>query len=427
MLMLVFQACSDDDNEVYINPDVDSTATLSLDQTGPFVLSSDMAEETLFTASWTEPDFGFNAANPTYQILVDVAGNEFQNAQTVVVGTDLSYAFTYQKINTITQNLGLTPSVESTLELKLQALLGAGSSSSEVFNSTVQTITVTPYSSVLDLSTTWGIVGSGYNDWGATPDAPFYQTGTDGVFVAYVDLIDGEIKFRENSAWDNNYGDDGADGTLEAGGANIAVTAGSYKVTLNLNDLTYTIEAYSLGIVGSGYNDWGATPDFKLNYDSYSDTFKGTVALIDGEIKFRLNNEWNGDWGGENGTLVSGGANIAVTAGNYIVTVDFNQNTYTLEAIDNIWGIVGSAAPNGWDGPDAQMMRDWSVPDNDVWTITLALADGEIKFRANNDWNVNYGDDNADGTIEAGGANIAVTAGTYTIKLDIDAGTYSIE
>ena len=46
------------------------------------------------------------------------------------------------------------------------------------------------------------------------------------------------------------------------------------------------------------------------------------------------------------------------------------------------------------------------------------FLDGEIKFRANNDWGVNYGDNGGDGTLELNGGNIPSTAGTYNIELD---------
>src|SRR5690606_3559633 len=154
---------------------------------------------------------------------------------------------------------------------------------------------------------TWGIVGSGYNDWGnGGPDGQFFSTGSADVFVAYVSLLDGEIKFREDNDWANDFGDDGADGTLEKGGANIPVTAGDYKITLNLKDNTYTMEEFSWGIVGSGYNDWGnAGPDAKFYYDYTTDTFKVGVTLLDGEIKFRQNNKWEQDFGdtGMDGTI----------------------------------------------------------------------------------------------------------------------------
>ncbi len=38
-----------------------------------------------------------------------------------------------------------------------------------------------------------------------------------------------------------------ADGTLEAGGTDIAVTAGDYKVTLDIANGTYSLEALCLG------------------------------------------------------------------------------------------------------------------------------------------------------------------------------------
>ena len=53
---------------------------------------------------------------------------------------------------------------------------------------------------------------------------PFYTTATADVYVAYVTLGNGEIKFRKDNLWTENYGDTGADGTLEANGDNIAVS-----------------------------------------------------------------------------------------------------------------------------------------------------------------------------------------------------------
>ena len=40
-------------------------------------------------------------------------------------------------------------------------------------------------------------------------------------------------------------GDDGADGTLDSYGANIAVSAGTYKIEVNFSSMTYTMEEYS--------------------------------------------------------------------------------------------------------------------------------------------------------------------------------------
>ncbi|MDZ7612641.1 MAG: hypothetical protein U5K51_02125 [Flavobacteriaceae bacterium] len=135
-----------------------------------------------------------------------------------------------------------------------------------------------------------------------------------------------------------NYGDDGLDGTLEGGGANIAVTSGYYDVVLNLNDLTYTLaKTLVYGVVGSGYNDWGATPDYPFtpDYSKEGLYYIKSITLKDGEIKFRANNDWATNYGdtGLDGKLDAGGDNIPSTAGTYSITMDLsdpNNMTYTL-------------------------------------------------------------------------------------------------
>ena len=267
------------------------------------------------------------------------------------------------------------------------------------------------------------------NGWDG-PDLPFYRTSVGNEFVTYVTLIDGEVKIRRDNDWALNYGDSGADGTLDEGGDNIAVTAGTYRIAFSLNDFSYTIEPFTWGIVGSAtINGWDG-PDMPLAYDASSDQWRAVVTLAAGEIKFRQNNDWALNYGdtGVDGILDEGGDNIAVTAGNYLVTVDFNNLEYSLEPID-IWGLVGSAAPNGWDGPNVRFSPDYA--NEGVWILeNIELIDGEIKFRTNDDWAFNYGDDGLDGTLEQDGANIPVSAGTYSITLDLSNEanpTYTIE
>jgi hypothetical protein len=298
--------------------------------------------------------------------------------------------------------------------------------------SEAKNISITPYPSYLDLSSTWGVVGSATPGGWDGPDMPFYQTGIENILDAYVTLQTGEIKFRENNSWDLNYGDNGNDGTLEESGDNIPVTEGSYKITINLNDFTWNIEPFAWGIVGSAApNGWDG-PDVMFTYDPFSDTFKTVATLGDGEIKFRQNNAWIVDYGdnGADGSLDLGGANIAVTSGNYLVTLDFTDSAnpvYSIEVMD-LWGVVGSATPNGWAGPDTKFTPDFGGNDGLYYIKNISLTTGEIKFRLNDSWDVNYG--GADGVLENGGANIAVDAGVYNITLnfsDIDNPTYTIE
>ena len=403
-----------------VNP---ATVESGLADGDSFTLTLDQNDENALSIVINDPILDSNlGVTVEYYLEADTASGTFDNPVEVATATNSnSINVTHAKLNSVAQGLGIAPDTTGDIQLRLRSVITNSTNDTLERVGEPMTVSVTTYLTVLDLSTTWGIVGSAANNWGATPDLPFFKTDVDGVLAAYVTLIDGEIKFRENNDWANNFGDNGADGTIEAGGANIAVTAGSYKVTLNFNDNTYTIEAFSLGIVGSSYNNWGATPDFMLEYDQYSDVFRGIVTLLDGEMKFRMNNDWAVNYGdnGADGSLEDGGANIATTAGNYIVTVDLNDKTYTLEQIDNIWGLVGGAYNNWGATPDAQFTRDWSRPFDDIWILRdVTLIDGEYKFRANNDWAVNYGDNGGDGVLEAGGANLATTAGTFTFVLD---------
>ncbi|MEN8187085.1 MAG: RagB/SusD family nutrient uptake outer membrane protein [Bacteroidota bacterium] len=92
--------------------------------------------------------------------------------------------------------------------------------------------------------TNWGLVGSASaNGWDG-PDMEMYQTAPNQ-YAIYAELAAGEIKFRFDEDWGQNYGDSGADGTLESGGDNIAIaTEGVYFITMDLDNLTYSISQF---------------------------------------------------------------------------------------------------------------------------------------------------------------------------------------
>ena len=408
---------------------VDAPTFIGVADGDTFVLSLDNNDALAVTVAWNDPildsslsvdiDYVLEMATPGTDFATPIEAGNVKNMNSITL--------TNAQLNGIAIQTGIAVDTAGDLEVRLRSTITDAASGSVLERtSTTITINVTTYLTVLDLSTTWGIVGSGYNNWGATLDAPFYTTDVAGVIVAYANLVDGEIKFRENNDWASNYGSDDASTTngVTSGslsGANITVTAGSYKVTMDLNNLTFSMENFSIGIVGGAYNNWGATPDFMLEYDQYSDVFRGLVTLIDGEMKFRMNNDWGTNYGddGADGTLELNGSNIVVTAGTYFATVNMNDLTYTLEPVTHVWGIVGGAYNNWGATADAQFKRDWSKPFNNVWILeNVTLIDGEYKFRSNNDWGTNYGDDGADGILELNGSNLVTTAGTYSFSLD---------
>lgn len=140
------------------------------------------------------------------------------------------------------------------------------------------------------------------------------------------------------------------------------------------------------------------------------------------EFKFALGG-WDTNWGdtGADGTLEPGGDNLlAPNEGFYRLVVDLNNLTYTFEP--SRWGLIGSATPGGWDN-DTDMTYNAA---EGAWVLTTNLVGGEIKFRNNDSWDLNFGDDGANATLESNGTNISIPGGgNYTIKLYLDKAPYT--
>jgi len=85
-------------------------------------------------------------------------------------------------------------------------------------------------------------------------------------------------------------------------------------------------------------------------------------------------------------------------------------------------GVIGTGSPNGnWD-EDVDLTQ--SSMDTAMWSGTMTLQAGQVKFRANDDWAYNLGGDAA--ALEADGGNLSVAAdGNYTITLSYDGETYT--
>ena len=185
------------------------------------------------------------------------------------------------------------------------------------------------------------------------------------------------------------------------------------------------------GVVGDATPNGWFGPDISMTYDANSNIWHCIAELNDGFIKFRYDNLWDlnygdGDYGSTNydGILDQNGADISVSAGTYTITANFDTFEYSIEVYEEpSWGIVGSATPNGWGGPDLTMEFD---PNTNTWSTDVELINGFIKFRYDNNWDLNYGDDGTDGSLDQNGADIPVSSGVYKITTNFDTGEYSI-
>ncbi|MEZ0486301.1 SusE domain-containing protein [Fibrella aquatica] len=416
--LLTFTACENEGEKLFLDVSAVPVVTVSAPTV---VLTKENAATDVLTISWPKPNYGYEAA-ANYTVMMDKKGGDFTKAVSLPVGTELSKTFKAAELNSLLLGLGLTPATAADIDVKVMSALGGRT----VLSSALASVKATPYLDRLDLSSPWGLVGSATaNGWDG-PDQPFYKTETPGVFVAYVNLIDGEVKIRQDNKWDTNYG--GTGGKLSLNGDNLKVTAGTYKVTFNLTAMTYAVEKFSWGVVGDAtLNGWNG-PDQALTYDPATDQWFALTTLKVGDIKIRQNNDWAVNYGGTAGKLSAGGDNIKITtAGTYLLVADLKATglKYTLTAT-KAWGLVGDATPNGWDGPDQAFRPD--LTKDGVWTLTgVKLKVGEFKVRADNKWDTNYGDDGANGSLELNGANLKVAAaGTYDITIDFTTATPKI-
>ena len=212
-----------------------------------------------------------------------------------------------------------------------------------------------------------------------------------------------------------------------------------YSNVIGIVVTPYTTENPKLWVPGgyaaaSGYpKNWDPATSPQLSASAYGKVdFEGYVYFApfkgvkeEDEYKFTSFPEWKGEYaaGVAAGTLALTGSNFKIPAGGYYqIVADTEKLTY--KATPTAWAVTGSGTPLSWPaGPDGTPGQDHDMtynPTTKVWTVTLNLTAAEIKFRANDDWKVNYGDKGADGILDFNSDNIKVaSAGNYTITLDL--------
>ena len=232
-------------------------------------------------------------------------------------------------------------------------------------------------------------------------------------------------------------GENGLSGSLarrtslnDDGSFKVDGTAKFIRVQINMAELTYTITPLNFAeyIWEAGVNnDWGAIEQPLYCADG-NGTYVGFFYAQDadwsggmGAFKFTgAFNDWSqGNYGtgtinadGLSGTLIDdgGSGNVLATPGFYRAEVNLAEMTYSLTPIYGI-GIIGPAQAGGW-SEDTDMAYN---PETRAWEVTIELAADEFKFRANDDWGINWGG-TADNLIQDGPNLKIEEAGTYTIQ-----------
>ena len=395
------------------------------------------------------------------QFVYDFAGTDVQYSGVIDFGEDVS-ALQFKFVGEAWGNNEFSvPAGEAqTPEAAELPLVAGGGDNIAAYN------THRYYSLTLDKSAPKVIKNFSFNSIGVIGDATAtgWDADTDMQFNPekqrfYVDmtLADGTIKFRANDAWDLNWG--GADGALVVNGDNIAVTAGNYRIYVNLNDpanpvyelvagmygkdepvgggTTEPVQLVGWGLVGA-FTGWADGADVMLASDGTYLVAKGVE--LEGELKFRKDGAWGTNFGYAEGAvfeanaeiaLAQDGANIVVPAGTYDVYLDeanakawfINDGTYPgggAAPVESEWGLIGSlAACNSW----TNNIKLYEAGEYYA-AKGVTFADGDqFKFRKGETWGTEVVYEgivapDAEYACAAGGGNSTISAGgVYDVYL----------
>lgn len=293
------------------------------------VLSPETPTNPGLSMTWEDMDYG-TPTQVTYTVQVDKSGDDFDSPVDLVSTNNTYVTVTSDALNGAALAAGLTPFSQGGLEIRVKSAVGSPASQEKF--STVITYLVTPYSSELPKLA----VPGNHQGWNP-PTAPriassaFGQTDYEG----YV-YLNGGFKFvgpdpAGNFNWGNtDWGDDGSfSGVLaESGESDITAAAGYYRVRANTTTLQYTIEPTTWGIVGAATpGGWGSST--ALTYNSSTKKWEGVVTMTAGEFKFRANDAWSINLGGDpdgDDSMNYDGPNLSVDAGGtYNVVLDLSN------------------------------------------------------------------------------------------------------
>lgn len=428
-----------------------STVAFSASASGTTVAASAADSlKTALTLTWNDPKFSVGLKNSKFTVMAAKAGTNFAAFVSKEFTNALTGDLTGKDLNGMALKFGGVIGQPVALEMMVVA---SQVNNNEPKKSAVIPVSVTAFSG-------FGLAGSPatITTNPATPSATGVTFSWNKAFSGFTGVITYELQHAKN-------------GTSFASPTTVAVTGFSksfthlelnsialgydvapsvagnvqfrIKATNELGAIAYSstasvaitpyIAINSVGIIGDATpGSWGTDTDLYRPNASKPSEWTTVIYLVGGKsAKFRIDDDWATNWGANafpSGTGVKDGANIPVTTSGYY-KVDFNAATaaytFTARNVPSLTSVsvIGAATAGGWSS-DTNLTQD--PANSNVFTGTVTLTAGEMKFRKTGDWGTNWGASTfPSGWGIADGPNIVVTAGTYFVRLDIATGEYA--
>lgn len=170
-----------------------------------------------------------------------------------------------------------------------------------------------------------------HQGWSPATAPRLYGANFDGYYSGF-SCLDGGFKFTKGPDWafgEYNWGSftSHPEGFTGEGGGDITCTVKDfYFIEANVAEGTLKATPTTWGIIGDATaNGWDSDQDMTWNAEKHC--WCATITLTDGTIKFRANDGWDINFGGNPNNLSAGGDNIPVTAGTYDVDLYLERTT----------------------------------------------------------------------------------------------------
>ena len=328
-----FTSCEHDDDVVFVAQPDPEGVMFTNSFAANYTLTSQVSDNIAERFVWNDVDFDA-PTTVTYELQgsTDASFNSFD-----VIGTtgENNLAVTIGQLMDLAEDAGLDndPNTEmpntGQVHFRVRAYAGEGEGNSLEEMSEVVSLTVTlpevgeeEEETKMDLFLVGDATATGWDNTATSNNYPLYRDASNENIYYYTGKLNaGGVKvIEQRGAWAPQYG--GENGSLiyrptedDPDPSPIAVDSeGYYTLTINIDDLTYTLEPYDaseateyemIGLVGEGTtvgwpNDDNPTPDIMLTQSSFDPHiwYVKDVQLSEAGIKFRANQTWDVNWGG---------------------------------------------------------------------------------------------------------------------------------
>ena len=300
-LPLILGSCSSTDDRIMIDTDPEKTTITAVSSDNSVILLEENSQDDALSITWNKPDYGVPTATPNYQVLMDTENGDFSSLIVAASVNTEENTFMVEELNKLVINNGFDAGTPLNIQFKVIATSG-----SLVTESAPIVIEITAYAKSSDPIF---MIGDALMGWDTAKAVEVAATGSK-TFETIAEFTSGNsFRFFDAPDWgatSYNYpyfSGGSVDALFENAGdgdSNFRFigTTGYYKISVDFNTLTITMEATDLPqlfMVGAAVPEagWGWTTPVEMTWIKHGHFEATTTFAVDA---FRFFTK-NGDWG----------------------------------------------------------------------------------------------------------------------------------